>query len=619
MSEGVSALDSKIPFKPLGMVDPAIEIERRSDGTILMWSCHVPAETPRSIPHIFHERAREFPDRAFIKERKGPAGEWQRLTYAEALRLSDNIAQALIDRGLGAGDAALILSGNSTEQALLILGCMTAGVSAVPVSAAYSLASSDFARLLHCAAAVRPAIVFAQEAAPFARAIAALRTAHPDLDVVTVDGGEGITNLASLSDGEAGRDVDARREGLGPDTVAKILFTSGSTGMPKGVPQTQRMMTAVLAGTEGLRAPDRAMDEGELLELLDWMPWSHISAGNINFNGVISAGGTLYLDGGRPVPGLFDQTIRNLYDVSPIHFASAPIAFGMLADALESDAVLRRSFFRKLRYLAYGGATLSDDLFDRLQALSIAETGERIPIITMYGSTETQGITMTHWATERVGMIGLPLPGMTLKLVPNGAKLEVRVKGPTVMPGYLGDPEKTAAAFDEEGFYCLGDAVRFLDEAAPEQGLVFDGRVAEDFKLDSGTWVSVGTLRPDIVAACSPMVQDAVIAGQDKRFVAAILWPSAVALAQYSKHGVLDVAALGVELAERLAAHNRGAGGSSRRVHRIVIASEPLSVEHGEITDKGYVNQRAVIDRRADSIARLYDQPPADGIIEIHC
>lgn len=618
MDQGFATSRPRVAFKPLGMVPPAIEVERRDDGTILLTSRYAPAEAPHSIPHLIRERALEVPDRAFLKERRGTDGGWQALTYGEALRLSENVAQSLIDRGLGAGDTVLILSGNSTEQAILILGCMTAGVAAVPVSASYSLASKDHARLLHCAAIVRPAIVFAQDAGPFSGALAALRDANPDIEVVTVDGDNGTLALSALWDGEASAEVAARRDMLAPETVAKILFTSGSTGMPKGVPQTQGMMTAVLAGTSALRSePGEPRDPDELVELLDWMPWSHISAGNINFNSVINDAGTLYLDGGRPVPGMFDQTIRNLYDISPITFASAPIAFGMLADALERDADLRRSFFRKLRYLGYGGATLSDDLFDRLQALSVAETGERIPIITMYGSTETQGITMTHWATERVGMIGLPLPGMTLKLVPNGAKFEVRVKGPTVMTGYIGDPAKSAAAFDEEGYYCLGDAVRFLDQDDPEQGLVFDGRVAEDFKLDSGTWVSVGTLRPDIVAACSPYVQDAVIAGQDKGFVGALLWPSAAARVEFAEGEEMDLDRLGAVLAERLAAHNEGAGGSSRRIRHILIAAEPLSVEHGEITDKGYVNQRAVLDRRAGLIAKLYVNPPGEGVIEV--
>lgn len=614
MNDAVAA-QTDIAFKPLGMLAPSVRLERRADGSILLSSGHAPGAAPRSIPHLLHERAREFPGRAFLKERDGGDGPWQTLTYGDALRRSENIAQALIARGLGEGDAVLILSANSTEQALLILGCMTAGVAAVPVSPSYSLASQDFGRLRHCADITKPALVFAQTFAPFAPAIAALREAAPGLEAVTVDGSGGTVPLAELWNQAARTDVAERRDTLRGDTVAKILFTSGSTGLPKAVPQTQGMMTGVIAATGGLRAEPR--DPAVPVELLDWMPWSHISAGNINFNGIISDAGTLYLDTGRPVPGLFDQTIRNLYDVSPIVFASAPIAYGMLAEALERDARLRASFFRNLVQMAYGGATLSNDLFDRLQALAIAETGQRIPITTMYGSTETQGITVTHWATERVGMIGLPLPGVTLKLVPNGAKLEVRAKGPTVMPGYIGDAERSAAAFDDEGFYCLGDAVRFLDDSDPAQGLVFDGRVAEDFKLDSGTWVSVGTLRPDVIAACSPFVQDAVIAGQDRGFVAALLWPSAAARDAFAVDGTLDIAALAQTVAARLAAHNRGAGGSSRRVKRFLIVGEPLSVEGGEITDKGYINQRAVIERRAELVGRLYQNPVAEGIIEV--
>jgi feruloyl-CoA synthase len=261
------------------------------------------------------------------------------------------------------------------------------------------------------------------------------------------------------------------------------------------------------------------------------MPWSHISAGNIGFNGVLWAGGTLWIDEGKPLPGMFETTIKNLYEVSPVVFGSAPIAFSMLAGAMESDPVLRKAFFKNLKYMGYGGATLSDDVYTRMQALAVAETGHRVPLTTMYGATETQGVTVVHWITERVGLVGLPLPGIALKLAPAGAKYEVRVKGPTVASGYHKDPEKTAAAFDEEGFYKLGDAARFVDPEDPSKGLVFDGRVTEDFKLDSGTWVSVGVLRPDLVAACSPYIHDAVIAGQDKPFIAAMVWPSPAGLA----------------------------------------------------------------------------------------
>ncbi len=366
------------------------------------------------------------------------------------------------------------------------------------------------------------------------------------------------------------------------------------------------MMAGVIAGQEGLRSePDTPDIEQQSLE---WMPWSHISAGNIGFNMNLWSAGTLYLDEGRPIPGMFETTIKNLYEVSPVLFGSAPIAFSMLADAMERDPALRRAFFKNLRYMLYGGATLSGDVYERMQALAIAETGQRIPITTMYGATETQGVTVVHWETERVGLVGLPLPGITLKLVPNGDKLEVRVKGPTVTTGYHGDPERTKAAFDEEGFYKLGDAARFVDPEDPSKGLVFDGRVTEDFKLDSGTWVSVGTLRPDVVAACSPYVADVVITGQDMPFAGALIWPTATGLASLETDGKPGTAQekLHTVLAERLKTFNATAGGSSRRIGRFLVMSEPPSIDAGEITDKGYINQRAVLTRRKGLVDKLY-------------
>jgi feruloyl-CoA synthase len=300
-------------------------------------------------------------------------------------------------------------------------------------------------------------------------------------------------------------------------------------------------------------------------------------------------------------------------------FGSAPIAFGMLAEAMERDPVLRASFFKNLRYMGYGGATLSNDVNERLQALAIAETGQRIPLTTMYGATETQGVTVTHWATEQVGLVGLPVPGVTIKLVPNGTKYEVRVKGPTVTTGYHNDPEKTAAAFDEEGFYRLGDAARFLDDNDPAQGMVFDGRVTEDFKLDSGTWVSVGTLRPDLVAACSPWVMDAVICGQDKPFIGALFWPSMAGmqtLAADAGPGT-PMEKLTALLSEKLAAFKATAGGSSRRIGRFVIMTEPPSIDAGEITDKGYVNQRATLERRDGLVQNIYANPPGAGVATV--
>jgi feruloyl-CoA synthase len=599
------------------MKGPDVSVERRADGSIVITSNHAPGEGPVSIAALLARKAAEHPDRPYIKQRAPNHGPWRGVTYGQALLAVDGVAQWLLDQGLTADDSVMILSGNSIEHALMTLGAYTAGVPAAPISPAYSLISTDHAKLKHCFDKVAPRVVFAQSGPLFAKALETLKALDPTIAVITADGAEGTIAFAEVAATEPTAAVAASRDRLGPATVAKYLFTSGSTGLPKAVPQTHGMMAGVIAGQEGIRTD--ALDPDEVPQSLEWMPWSHISAGNIGFNGVLWAGGTLHIDEGKPLPGLFETTIKNLYEVSPIVFGSAPIAFSMLAEAMENDPALRRSFFKNLRYMGYGGATLSNDVYDRIQALAVAETGQRIPLTTMYGATETQGITVTHWITERVGLVGLPLPGIQLKLAPSGSKFEVRVKGPTVAAGYHKDPEKTSAAFDEEGFYRLGDAARFVDPDDPAKGLVFDGRVTEDFKLDSGTWVSVGVLRPDIVAACSPYIHDAVITGQDKPFIGAMLWPSPAGLAAL----VADpgpgtpLEKLVAILRERFGSFNAAAGGSSRRVGRFTILTEPPSIDAGEITDKGYVNQRATLERRADRVEALYAREAGEGVFSV--
>ena len=604
------------PFKPLAQKPPSVTVESRPDGSYIVASNHPPAEGPKSIAQLLADRAAAHPERPYILQREPNHGPWRGVTYGEAKQAADSIAQWLIDQGLTAQDSVMVLSGNGLDHALMMLGCYTAGVPIAPISPAYSLISTDHAKLKHCFATVKPKVIYAQDGAMFARAFETLRALDPSLRFVVSDhGGEGTRDFSELLAVTPTPAVEASRARLGHGDIAKYLFTSGSTGMPKGVPQTHGMMAGVIAGQQGLRTD--LEEPAEPTQSLEWMPWSHISAGNISFNGVLWGGGTLYLDEGKPIPGMFETTIKNLYEVSPAVFGSAPIAFAMLAEAMEKDPALRRSFFKNLKYMGYGGATLSNDIYERMQALAIAETGHRMPLTTMYGATETQGITVVHWATERVGLVGLPLPGVTLKLVPNGGKLEVRVKGPTVTSGYHNDPAKTAEAFDEEGFYKLGDAARFLDPEDPNQGLVFDGRVTEDFKLDSGTWVSVGTLRPDVLAAASPYLQDAVIAGQDKPFIGVLAWPSAagMAAAQAAPGEGGPLEKLAGLVAEKLKAFNAEAGGSSRQVGRFVILAEPPSIDAGEITDKGYVNQRATLERRADLVKAIYANPPGPGVV----
>jgi feruloyl-CoA synthase len=609
---------SEVPFKPLPMKGPDVSVDYRPDGSLVITSNHAPGKGPRSIAHLLAEKAGEHPDRPYIKQRQPGHGPWRGVTYGEALRAVEGIAQWLIDQKLTPQDSVMILSGNSIEHALMTLGAYAAGVPAAPISPAYSLISTDHAKLKHCFDKVAPRVVFAQSGTLFDKALATLKAVDPTITVITADGtGDGAIAFADVAATVPTAAVAAMRETLGPATVAKYLFTSGSTGMPKAVPQTHGMMAGVIAGQDGVKLEEP--ETGEVPQSLEWMPWSHISAGNIGFNGLLWAGGTLHIDEGKPLPGMFETTIKNLYEVSPIVFGSAPIAFSMLAEAMENDPVLRASFFKNLRYMGYGGATLSNDVYTRMQALAVAETGQRIPLTTMYGATETQGITVTHWITERVGLVGLPLPGIQLKLAPSGSKFEVRVKGPTVASGYHKDPEKTAAAFDEEGFYRLGDAARFVDPDDPAKGLVFDGRVTEDFKLDSGTWVSVGVLRPDLVAACSPYIADAVICGQDKGFIGALFWPSPaglMALVADPSPGT-PMEKLVAFLKDRLAAFNATAGGSSRRVSRFTVMTEPPSIDAGEITDKGYVNQRATLERRHVLVEALYAKTPGEGVVGV--
>lgn len=617
MAEG----QSLPPFRLLPSKTPDVEMTRKGD-VIYLQARQTPGDRPKTIPHCLDERAAQHPDRIFIKERDPATDEWIEVSYGEAKRLTDSLAQAFLDLGAGPKAPVMILSGNSIRAALIILAAQKIGAPASPISTPYSTMSTDFDKLKHCYNAVKPAIIYAEQLAPFRKAIDALGAQGTTIVSADPGGDNTVRAYEELTQTQPTEAVAQAMATLTDESIAKYLFTSGSTGMPKPVPQTQGAMCSMIAGQEGIRddARDPEHDPDAVGNVLDWLPWNHISGSNVNFNGAIWHGATFWVDGGKPTPALFHETIRNLKECSPSSFGTAPIALSMLAEAMEQDEELHKAFFKNMRSIGYGGATLSDDLYDRLQKLAIEATGRRIPIITMYGATETQGITVVHWEVDRVGLIGLPLPGMTLKLVPNGEKLEVRVKGPSVMAGYLNDPKKNAEVFDEEGFYCLGDAVKFVDENDPNKGLIFDGRVGEDFKLSSGTWVSVGTLRPDFVAACSPLIFDAVICGQDKDFAAALVWPSPAAAEQYVKAAgdpAKGFAALVKDIAGKAIAFNSSEPGSSRRVKRLIVMTEPPSIDAGEITDKGYVNQRLVMSRRANLVDALYAEPLAQGVVQL--
>jgi len=610
------------PFRPLAQKLPDIDCVRKPDGTVYLSQRHAPGDRPRTVPHALDTRAEMHPDRPWLKQRNAQTDEWEEITYGQGKAMSDALAQAFLNMGAGPDAPVMILSGNSIESALVIMAAMTIGAPAAPISVPYSLMSSDFAKLKHCFNAVKPKVIFAQQLTPFEPALAALD--DHGCTVIAAEGASGdIANYADLLQTPVTPAVAEAMDKLSDDSIGKYLFTSGSTGMPKPVPTTQGAMCAMIAGQEGLRddARDPDYDPDKVDNFLDWLPWNHISGSNVNFNGALWTGATFWIDGGKPTPALFHETIRNIRDAKPSTFGTAPIALAMLSEAMEEDESLMHAFFENMRQIGYGGATLSDDLYDRLQALAIKATGRRIPIITMYGATETQGITVVHWEVERVGLIGLPLPGLTLKLVPTSGKLEVRVKGPTVMPGYHNLPDKNAEVFDEEGYYCLGDAAIFVDENDPNKGIIFDGRVGEDFKLSSGTWVSVGTLRPDLVAACSPLVFDAIICGQDKDYIGAMIWPSPAAFESYMADAKGDQAAASMayvkDLAAKIAAFNAAEPGSSRRIKRFLVMTEPPSIDAGEITDKGYVNQRLTQDRRADDVARLFTPEAGPGVVQL--
>jgi len=603
MTDSQTAGAARPPFIPLDLAVPRIRRENRADGSFILESEEPLGAHADHAGLLLQGHAAARPDTIFLAERQADApGGWRRVTYGEAWAAARSIAQALLDRGLDQSRSLMILSGNSIDHALLMLGGFVAGVPVTPVSTAYSLMSGDFAKVLHIFGLVQPKLVFAENGAAFARALAALPAG--DIEIVTADGSMG-TALADLLATAPTPAVDARFQAIGPDWVAKYLFTSGSTGLPKGVINTHRMMTS----NQQAIAQIWPFLQATPPVLLDWLPWNHTFGGNHNFNMVLRQGGTLHIDEGKPAPGLVEKTVANLREVSPTLYFNVPAGYAMLLPHLEQDDELCRRFFARLQLIFYAGAALPPDLWARLEALSVRTLGRRVAMTSSWGSTETAPMaTAAHFPIERAGVIGVPVPGVQLKFVPVGGKLEIRVKGPNVTPGYLGNPEQTQKAFDEDGFYCIGDAARLADEQAPDRGIVFDGRIAEDFKLTTGTWVHVGGLRVAALAASSPLLQDAVVTGHDRDYVGLLAWPTATAKA-------MDAADLRRQIAEKLAAYNAAQGGSSFRVRRVVLLAAPPSIDANEITDKGYVNQRAALERRHVDVMRLYADPPAADVI----
>ncbi|HEX6958969.1 MAG TPA: feruloyl-CoA synthase [Ferrovibrio sp.] len=594
MMQGTKGPAAKPPFAPLALATPRVRRVTREDGSFILESEDPLGDYAPHMGLLLRQQASAQPDAVFLSERDG-AGGWREVTYGQAWQAARRIAQALIDRGLDQMRPVLILSGNSIDHALLMLGGFVAGVPVAPVSTAYSLMSGDLAKVHHIFNLVRPKLVFAA-GAPFAKALASLP-----------GNVEQVTDLSVLLAAEPTAAVDARFNEIGPDWTAKYLFTSGSTGLPKGVINTHRMM----ASNQQAIAQIWPFLQETRPVLLDWLPWNHTFGGNHNFNMVLRNGGRLHIDEGKPAPGLVEKTVANLREVSPTVYFNVPAGYAMLVPHLEKDEALCRSFFKNLQLIFYAGAALPPDLWSRLEALSIKTLGHRVPMTSSWGSTETAPMaTAAHFIIERAGVIGVPVPGVQLKFVPNGGKHEIRVRGPNVTPGYIGNPEQTAKAFDEEGFYCIGDACKLADADDPNKGLLFDGRIAEDFKLMTGTWVHVGGVRVAALSACSPLLQDAVVTGQDRPYIGLLAWPTAAA-----KDMPADE--LARQIAAKLAAYNATQGGSSMKVRRVVLLSEPPSIDANEITDKGYINQRATLERRHADVTRLYADPPGAGVITV--
>jgi feruloyl-CoA synthase len=593
-----------------------VEVENRADGVLILRS-PVPMGTVERSVCVYLERwAADEPERMFLAQRRD--GEWQTIDYGTMWARVQAVGQALLDRGLSRGDTVAILSGNSIEHAIVTFAAMSAGLVVSPISPNYSLLEDAQGRLREIAAVLKPAVVFAQNAAPLkaARNVPELAAAT----WISATACEHALTLSDLYDTLPGHAFATAFAALDPDAPAKILFTSGSTGSPKGVINTHAMMASSVAMGANLAASSEPPMQ------LCWLPWHHTMGGNATLNGVLKSGGTIYIDDGRPTRELFGRTLANLRGLSPTAMLNAPLGYEMLVDELERNSTLRTSFFEKLQRLSYAGSAIPASTLQRLQVLAAATVGRPVPVMSGYGTTETApGICTTTWPSEESGEIGLPLPGIALKLVPVNDYFEVRVKGPNVMPGYLERPKETQAAFDDEGYYCVGDTVTFMDRADPNRGLRFHGRLSESFKLTNGTWVVASELRLKLLNATGGLLQDLVVAGENRASVAVLAWVNKEAARAFvqdaeSLNDAVRLAAdagLREQVRRRFEAHNAKVT-SSERVSAFALLHEPPSLARGETTDKAYINQRAVLSNRAAIVAALYADAPSD-VVTVVC
>ncbi len=606
------------PVRPVRLGNMAASAERRADGSTIIRSIETLGPYPRSIVDALKLWADKTPDAVLIADRDG-AG-WRELSFGQVRDAIPPLAQFLLDAGLSAERPLMILSGNEVEHFLLGMAAIWVGIPYAPISPAYSLVSTDFGKLKHIAGLLTPGMVYASDGMRFAPAIEA--TLGADIPLIVRSNpaaGRHSHVFADLLQTPVTHAVAAAHAAITADSVAKILFTSGSTGLPKGVITTNRMMAC---NQEMIRTA-LAFLADEPPVLLDWMPWNHVAGGSHNTGIAIYNGGSFYIDDGQPTPGRIGRTLENLKTVQPTFFTNVPKAYEFLVAAFDEHPEARRNLFARLKLLQYAGAGLSQHVFDGLDHAAKQETGQHVMIITGYGSTETAPFAFTTtWVVSQAGHIGLPAAGMSVKLVPNGDKTELRLTGPNVTPGYWRDAHKTAEAFDEEGFYRIGDAVRFVDAEDIGKGLVFDGRVTEDFKLSTGTWVNFAAVRASVIGACAPLIRDVVLTGLDLNYIGAMIFPDLEACARHAglpsgtdAEKIVAHPAVRQKFADNLAALAARSTGSSNHVARATLIAALPDIDKGEITDKGSINQRAVRTHRADLVAALHADRPGPNVI----
>ena len=597
-------------------------VERLAEGALLVRPDEALGPYPRVLTDRVIHWANLFPNRLCVARRVA-GGEWLRLTYSQVVAAMRSIGQALLDRGLSAERPVAILSENDLDHLLLMLAGQHVGIPTAHISPVYSLASTDFARLRHTLGLLTPGLVFVSNGERYRRAIEAVVGVEIELAVTAIPPpGRKATLFAELAATAPTPDVDAAHARIEPDDVAKILFTSGSTGMPKGVINTHRMICC----NQQMIAQVFCFLEDEPPVLFDWLPWNHTFGGNHNIGIAFTTADAFYLDDGKPGRGFIEETVRNLREISPTAYFNVPKGYEDLLPALRADRQLRENFFRSLRLLFYAGAGLSQPVWDEYRQLAIETCGERVIMVTGLGATETAPMAIqTSWETDRSGIIGIPIPGVEAKLIPKDGKLEVRVRGPNITPGYWRQPELTAQAFDEEGFYKFGDALRFLDPDDVNKGFVFDGRFSEDFKLATGTWVSVGPLRGRVISHFAPLVRDAVITGHDRDTVGMMVFADLDACSSICPSLQPNSPPTEILRHERVRAHFQTllesfattATGSSNRITRMIVLEEPPSLDAGEMTDKGSLNQRAVLARRSALVEELHAEVRSPRILTI--